>query len=362
VTVKIVQCLRNSCRDSIKWAKSRKSAPMDLSAAPVFHSEGVRRHGSAWMHRALLTMLVSLLFAMPLPAQTVTYIHADGLGSIVAESDAEGNVTRRENYEPYGQGLGEHASNGPAYTGHVSDAATGLSYMQQRYYDPLVGRFLSADPVTAYSNPVTAFSRYRYANNNPYLFRDPDGRDAKDVWGGFIDGMARNFLATPSLIQAQPVDLSPQPYGGVKVNAGNGDYATGERVANVLTTAIEVAAGGLAGAGRVTAAKAATTAEAGAASTLKPGPYAGESIAARSSAQRFTAEERASINQIGRRTGCHSCGTTTPGTKSGNFVPDHQPVSSLNKADAGQRLYPQCIDCSRKQGLEAARELRKEQK
>lgn len=48
--------------------------------------------------------------------------------------------------------------------------------MQQRYYDPTVGRFLSVDPVTAYENPTGAFNRYWYANNNPYKFTDPDGR------------------------------------------------------------------------------------------------------------------------------------------------------------------------------------------
>jgi RHS repeat-associated protein len=42
----------------------------------------------------------------------------------------------------------------------------------QRYYDPQIGRFLSVDPVT------TNFNRYNYANNNPYRFSDPDGRDA----------------------------------------------------------------------------------------------------------------------------------------------------------------------------------------
>ena len=92
--------------------------------------------------------------------------------------------------------------------------------------------------------------------------------------------------------------------------------------------------------------------------TFKPGPYAGESIPAQGTKQAFTAAERASINQIGESTGCHTCGTTNPGTKSGNFVPDHQPVSSLNANNAPQRLYPQCINCSREQGLAAARQLR----
>ena len=48
--------------------------------------------------------------------------------------------------------------------------------MQQRYYDPMIPRFLSVDPVTAYDDPIGMFNRYRYAGSNPYTFKDPDGR------------------------------------------------------------------------------------------------------------------------------------------------------------------------------------------
>lgn len=53
--------------------------------------------------------------------------------------------------------------------------------MQQRYYDPAVGQFLSVDPVTAYDQPLVAFNRYRYANSNPYRFTDPDGRFGSSI-------------------------------------------------------------------------------------------------------------------------------------------------------------------------------------
>jgi len=56
-------------------------------------------------------------------------------------------------------------------------------YMQQRYYDPVVGRFLSVDPVTADSVTGSNFNRYWYANNNPYRFTDPDGRQSVDDYG-----------------------------------------------------------------------------------------------------------------------------------------------------------------------------------
>ncbi|MCS4233973.1 hypothetical protein [Stenotrophomonas sp. BIGb0135] len=73
-----------------------------------------------------------LLLGVAVPtasAQTVTYIHTDALGSVVAESDANGNVIKRYDYEPYGAVVGGQVTDGPGYTGHVSDAATGLSYM-----------------------------------------------------------------------------------------------------------------------------------------------------------------------------------------------------------------------------------------
>ncbi|KRA75795.1 hypothetical protein ASD78_07455 [Lysobacter sp. Root667] len=104
-----------------------------------------------------------------------TYQHTDALGSPVATTDTNGAVVESTNYEPYGSAINKTVD-GIGYTGHVMDGATGLTYMQQRYYDPTLGRFLSSDPVTANSRTGGNFNRYRYANNNPYRFTDPDGR------------------------------------------------------------------------------------------------------------------------------------------------------------------------------------------
>lgn len=61
------------------------------------------------------------------------------------------------------------------YTGHVQDVATGLAYMQARYYDPVIGRFLSPDPVGFSTARPEMFNRYSYANNSPLNFSDPNG-------------------------------------------------------------------------------------------------------------------------------------------------------------------------------------------
>lgn len=134
----------------------------------------------------IIRIMFVVLCVLVLPAQaqtqtTVRYIHTDVLGSVVAVTDENRNVIERREYEPFGAQLTPALSDGPGYTGHVQDAATGLTYMQQRYYDPQIGRFLSVDPVTADGNTGGNFNRYWYANNNPYRFTDPDGRQADEI-------------------------------------------------------------------------------------------------------------------------------------------------------------------------------------
>jgi RHS repeat-associated protein len=113
--------------------------------------------------------------------RTVAFSHTDALGSPVAVTNEAGQVVDRTAYQPWGRPIGKPQYDGIGYTGHVRDGATQLTYMQQRYHDETIGRFLSVDPVTAYENPTGAFNRYWYANNNPYKFKDPDGRYAESI-------------------------------------------------------------------------------------------------------------------------------------------------------------------------------------
>lgn len=103
------------------------------------------------------------------------YQHTDALGSPIVITDASRNIVERNEYEPYGKTL-DQTEDEITYAGHLGDAATGLIYMQQRYYDPMIGRFLSVDPVAVRPSGDN-FNRYWYANNNPYKFTDPDGRE-----------------------------------------------------------------------------------------------------------------------------------------------------------------------------------------
>lgn len=109
-------------------------------------------------------------------SEKVTIYLTDAQGSVVAETDAQGNVNYTAANRPYGaQAMGAPQA-GPGYTGHVNDPDTGLVYMQARYYDPTIGRFLSPDPVSPEPGNSFNFGRYTYANGNPVRYTDPDGR------------------------------------------------------------------------------------------------------------------------------------------------------------------------------------------
>lgn len=89
------------------------------------------------------------------------------------------------------------------------------------------------------------------------------------------------------------------------------------------------------------------------------GPFARDSIPARSEKRDFNVLERVDINRLGLLHGCHTCGTRDPGTRSGNFIPDHQRPSSVNTPGEQQRLFPQCLSCSSRQGARLSREVDK---
>lgn len=111
-------------------------------------------------------------------AETVTYYYTDPQGTVLATTDATGNVISRTDYRPYGMAALGTPVSGPGYTGHVNDMDSGLVYMQARYYDPGIGRFLSTDPVSVEADSTAQFNRYSYASNNPISNVDPDGRQS----------------------------------------------------------------------------------------------------------------------------------------------------------------------------------------
>ena len=211
-----------------------------------------QRHSRTACTSALIGWLLVLLFAVGAAhAQTTTtveYIHTDALGSPVAVTNEAGQVIERTQWEPYGAAIGKPAYDGPGYTGHVIDGATGLTYMQQRYYDPAIGRFLSVDPVTANSGTGANFNRYWYANDNPYRFTDPDGRWVEDAVIGIqsialgVESLVDNVKAGNSIgaaIDAVGIAVDAAAVGIPGVPGGAGLGIKAARAADNITDATQ---------------------------------------------------------------------------------------------------------------------------
>jgi RHS repeat-associated protein len=180
---------------------------------------------------AMAVLLIVLCGQSALAERTTIYYHNDALGSVVAASDASGQLLWRKEYAPFGQQLDSTAEDEKlAYTGKEHDDITGLTYFGARYYDPYLGRFMGVDPAGIDPGDPFTFNRYSYANNNPYRFIDPDGRQSRDASGmseaeieADVNTQARlrsiheNYLKPGSELAGTAVEEGYKTYVGAKL-------------------------------------------------------------------------------------------------------------------------------------------------
>ncbi|CAI4032688.1 hypothetical protein DNFV4_03118 [Nitrospira tepida] len=111
----------------------------------------------------------------------IHYWHQDHLGSSSVITDNTGALVQRLAYYPYGATRTNQSSANPTvdvpykYTGKELDSTTGLYYYEARYYDPTLGRFISADTIVPNPRDPQDLNRYTYAGNNPFKYTDPTG-------------------------------------------------------------------------------------------------------------------------------------------------------------------------------------------
>lgn len=214
--------------------------------------------------RILLSSIaaLSLLANWVVTAGTVIYVYTDQQETPLAEADQAGNLTAQYDYRPFGSAYGGAglvgAKDGPGYTGHVNDVETGLVYMQARYYDPAVGRFLAVDPDPPVPGNSFNFGRYAYTNNNPVVGTDPDGRQCAQCLYSPNDSLEHqvtinaNAGVKAAAVTAVALPLIPvTSFVGATAAAVVGDtIATGSVTAGVMMNApAVVASGGIAAEG-----------------------------------------------------------------------------------------------------------------
>jgi RHS repeat-associated protein len=105
------------------------------------------------------------------------FYHSDGLGSARLLTNGTGAVTDTYSYDAYGNLIaGNGGANNPyLFAGEQRDGETGLDYLRARYYDPTLGRFVSADAYEGTLDDPMSLHDYQYAHANPVVNTDPSG-------------------------------------------------------------------------------------------------------------------------------------------------------------------------------------------
>ena len=110
---------------------------------------------------------------------TVYYYITNLQGDVMKLVDASGNVVASYEYDPYGKVLyttGPMADANPLrYRGYVYDQETGFYYLQSRYYDPVLSRFVNADSYVSTGDGIIGHNMFAYCNNSPVNALDPTG-------------------------------------------------------------------------------------------------------------------------------------------------------------------------------------------
>ncbi len=120
------------------------------------------------------------------------FTHADHLGSTSLVTDTSGRLVEEVGYLPFGATLFRNAYQGGVwtsvyrFTGQEYDSEFALYNYNARLYDPVTGRFITADTVVPdWTNPQS-LNRYAYCMNNPLRYVDPSGH----FWQAFFIAIA----------------------------------------------------------------------------------------------------------------------------------------------------------------------------
>ncbi len=108
---------------------------------------------------------------------SVSWLHADHLGSLSEATTGSGGVSSRQRYFPYGRV--RYSSGSPPttynFSGQRLDSAVGLLYYGARFYDSYLNRWIQPDSIVPNPADPQSLNRFAYGRNNPVKYTDPTG-------------------------------------------------------------------------------------------------------------------------------------------------------------------------------------------
>ena len=179
-------------------------------------------------------------------------------GDVVALMNTSGTIVARYSYDPWGVPTVMNSSgtvmeqptfigniNPLRYRGYYYDTETGFYYLQSRYYDPAIGRFISADTfATTDCNGFLSSNMFAYCENNPVNRSDPSGEWFHLVIGAAVGiasqyacDVVANLCAGASWSEALKPQSTIAEYAGAAVSgalAASGVGVVGAIAGNAL--------------------------------------------------------------------------------------------------------------------------------
>ena len=175
------------------------------------------------------------------------------LGDIVSICDSDGYTVATYCYDAWGNVISKTGTLADAnpfrYRGYYYDAETGFYYLQTRYYDPTIGRFINADNYELIAQLASSkeLNMYAYCGNNPIMYTDPTGElFFTSLLIGIIAGAAIGGTIGGINAMAQGEDILGGVLSGILIGGVLG-------ATTVLGGATALAIGGKSVAGFVTA-------------------------------------------------------------------------------------------------------------
>ena len=147
---------------------------------------------------------------------TLYYYVLNAQGDVVRIVNSSRSVVASYTYDPWGKIISSSGTladiNPLRYRGYYYDAETGFYYLQSRYYDPAIGRFINADSYASTdATGLLSTNMFAYCENDPVNKSDPTGEVAPilvAMAGGAMVGLAEQFMTDViyAMVTGQPLD------------------------------------------------------------------------------------------------------------------------------------------------------------
>ena len=188
----------------------------DGTGRPYGFTYSIRGSSGSTQYYYITNLQGDVIGIMNSSRQVIAKYRYDAWGKLISMTDASGAA------------LGENtigARNPLRYRGYIYDSETGFYYLQTRYYDPVVQRFISADGYVSTGTGFTGYNMFAYCNNDPVNRIDPTGQFFREIFS-FVKTVANEIC---NAVEA----LTPAYAGCVGAAMADGPLPIGDAVAAV---------------------------------------------------------------------------------------------------------------------------------